>query len=274
MSIIFRTIQAERTLCQFFYFWVTLKFQHKLRMSHEPVLLEHVSTTSDLQGRFFASHPEQEGGCRDMEEPIPPLGTDDHFSTVLWDEWPPPALPAPRLVPDRRLRCLPAGRRGTCQQRPGAAHVPRDGACGLLGGRLPGPRWRTGLAAAVLAETASVGGVAGGEGLLDGLVGQQDPLPARARVPLVPLPDAPGLARGLLDVLAVPLPRGLCGAILVVGGAGGEAHHRGLQACRPAGRPLPVGHGTVPTRDEACTSRGQGSGLGRHGPSVRPRDRP
>src|SRR5437867_7683544 len=30
-----------------------LKFQHKLRMSHEPVFLEHVSTTSDLQGRFF-----------------------------------------------------------------------------------------------------------------------------------------------------------------------------------------------------------------------------
>src|SRR3989442_7278301 len=30
-----------------------LKFQHKLRMSHEPVFLEYVSTTSDLQGRFF-----------------------------------------------------------------------------------------------------------------------------------------------------------------------------------------------------------------------------
>src|SRR2546421_726602 len=46
-----------------------LKFQHKLRMSHEPVFLEHVSTTSDLQGRFFESHPEQEGVFRDMEDP-------------------------------------------------------------------------------------------------------------------------------------------------------------------------------------------------------------
>ena len=38
-------------------------------MSHEPVFLEHVSTTSDLQGRFFESHPEQEGVFRDMEDP-------------------------------------------------------------------------------------------------------------------------------------------------------------------------------------------------------------
>src|SRR5262249_49551533 len=38
-----------------------LKFEHKLRMSHEPVFLEHVSTTCDLQGRFFEFHPEQKG---------------------------------------------------------------------------------------------------------------------------------------------------------------------------------------------------------------------
>src|SRR4029453_9432717 len=86
-----------------------LKFQHKLRMPHEPVFLAHVSTTPDLQGRFFASHPEQEGGCRDMEEPIPPLGTDDHFSTVLWDEWPPPALSPPSCAPFHRPRCSAQG---------------------------------------------------------------------------------------------------------------------------------------------------------------------
>ncbi len=105
-------------------------------MSHEPVFLEHVSTTSDLQGRFFESHPEQEGVFRDMEDPIPPLGKDDHFIAVLLDELPPPALPAHRLVPDRRLLCLQAVRRGKCKHRQGEEHVHLDGAFGLLGGML------------------------------------------------------------------------------------------------------------------------------------------
>ena len=139
-----------------------LKFQHKLRMSHEPVFLEHVSTTSDLQGRFFESHPEQEGVFRDMEDPIPPLGKDDHFIAVLLDELPPPALPTHRLVPDRRLLCLQTVRRGKCKHRQGEEHVHLDGAFGLLGGMLQVPRLLTFLDAAVLDETPIVVGVEGG----------------------------------------------------------------------------------------------------------------
>ena len=96
-----------------------LRFQYKLRMTHEPVFLEHVSTTSDLQGQFFEFHPEQEGVFCDMEDPVPPLGKDDHLIAVLLDELPPPALPAHRLVPDRRLLRLQAGTPWQVQTSPG-----------------------------------------------------------------------------------------------------------------------------------------------------------
>src|SRR2546425_495471 len=87
---------------------------------------------------------------------------DDHFIAVLLDELPPPALPAPRLVPDRRLRCLQAVRRGKCKHRQGEEHVHLDGAFGLLGGMLQVPRLLTFLDAAVLDETPIVVGVEGG----------------------------------------------------------------------------------------------------------------
>lgn len=133
------------------------------------------------------SAPEQEGVCRDREHPLPALGTEDDVVAVLLEELPPPARPAPRLVPARRRLRRHAGHRGTCNHRQGAEPVPRDGACGLLGGLLQVPRVLTFLAAAVLAEAPLVGGVEGGSGLVDGLVGQQHHLPARARVPIVPL---------------------------------------------------------------------------------------
>ena len=80
------------------------------------------------------------------------------------------------------------------------------------------PRLLTFLDAAVLDETPIVVGVEGCEGLVDCLVGQKYHLPARAIVPIVPLPDDHGIERVLLEVLAVPLPSVLCGPILVVGG--------------------------------------------------------
>src|SRR6266516_2693326 len=99
----------------------------------------------------------------------------------------------------RRLLCLQAVRRGQGKHRQGEEHVHLDGACGLLGGMLQVPRLLPFLDAAVLDETPIVVGVAGGEGLVDCLVGQQYHLPARAIVPIVPLPDDHGMERVLLE---------------------------------------------------------------------------
>src|SRR5215831_9135925 len=114
----------------------------------------------------------------------------------------------------RRQRCLQAVRRGKCKHRPGEEHVHLDGAFGLLGGMFQVPRLLTFLDAAVLDETPIVIGVEGCEGLVDCLFAQQYHLPARAIVPIVPLPDDHGLERVLREVLAVPLPRVLGGPIL------------------------------------------------------------